>query len=1149
METVEELTSFLQIITQEGLRSRLLDRGTAWSIMRKNGVLPRGAPAFGEAIETDLAEYGFALLRAAMSLREKTQSKADAALYKRAFELAGKSFEALVKNPNPENREIGFYTTIAGAAYHIAGYSAIAFSLFNERKRHSLNTNPAEEALIFLILRDLNGLRKHVRRHISNQDSEPMSNNAEDESDLILVNIANTATCQGLATFDFALQTGNIQMLSNARDTLQVTLSLCENARFVSLWWIVRLILNLIDDLWQNSLHETLPRSPLNGDREKYEGLRRLFIISLYSRKVSEVELWPSQIEAAQRAVDVDDDLVVALPTSAGKTRIAEIAALMCLSLGKRVLIVTPLRALSAQTERSFRRTFNPLGFSTSSLYGAGGYSATDEDVLRTSNIIIATPEKVDFALRSDSTIIDDVGLIILDEAHLIGPSEREIRYEILVQRLLRRTDSESRRLVCLSAILPHGEELNDLTAWIRNDASGEPILSNWRPTRQRFGSLVWNGEAARLNYDLDEKGPFLARFLTQIPAKGRESKPYPRDNKDQTILAAWRFAEEGKRVFVFITQVNWVEGYAAGVLNLHNRGYLAPIITDLSPISRVIEIGKEWLGEGHVVLECLKIGVAIHHGSLPSAFLRELELLLSQGILKIIIASPTLSQGLNLNCAVLLMPTLYRNQKIIPPEEFANVVGRAGRAFVDAEGLIIHTIFERESWRFREWKKLTNGVRHRTLRSGLLQIILAVINKLVANGTFEKDNVFEYLSNTREAWIVPSLSIDALDDSLIDASESTETLLELSEKLDAIVIGLIEALEADQTELPKLLDEALRGSLWARQIARESEDLQIRQREILQARANLIWSKTTAQGRKGHFAMGLGLEAGLAIDAIGDEVTELLSTADMAAESGDEKILEISLCRLAERLLTLRPFVPNKSIPINWQEILTLWISGAEINTLSDEHLNFIEDAFVYRLVWAMEALRNRRTSYGLSPYSAQGKAAAAVETGVPNFRMAMLIRAGLPSRRTAINAVTQGKAPFVNFSSMRDWLLSAEITEFSNSKVWPTADSAGLWNRFRREVLGNMAEKWTREMHSVSLQDEHNEVNKSGNSELRAEYNETAGVLEILTSDFQKIGEIKQIIPNAAKSILSARYSDANKTIEIERFGPQETFKSFFF
>ena len=100
------------------------------------------------------------------------------------------------------------------------------------------------------------------------------------------------------------------------------------------LWWTSKLCLNLIDDLWAHSLHVTLPLDPPEGGAEKYPDLRRMFIASLYARKCAEIELWPSQREAARRSTDLTDDLVVALPTSAGKTRVAEIATLMTLSGG-----------------------------------------------------------------------------------------------------------------------------------------------------------------------------------------------------------------------------------------------------------------------------------------------------------------------------------------------------------------------------------------------------------------------------------------------------------------------------------------------------------------------------------------------------------------------------------------------------------------------------------------------------------------------------------------------------------------------------------------------------------------------------------------------------------------------------------------------
>ena len=141
-----------------------------------------------------------------------------------------------------------------------------------------------------------------------------------------------------------------------ARAFLATAVSLADNAENVPLWWITNLCRHLIDDLWQHSLHQNLPTEPPEGAAEKYPDLRRLFIGSLYARKTSEVELWPSQREAARRSTDVTDDLVVALPTSAGKTRVAEIAALMTLVVGAPSSDRTPLRALSAQTERSFAR-------------------------------------------------------------------------------------------------------------------------------------------------------------------------------------------------------------------------------------------------------------------------------------------------------------------------------------------------------------------------------------------------------------------------------------------------------------------------------------------------------------------------------------------------------------------------------------------------------------------------------------------------------------------------------------------------------------------------------------------------------------------------------------------------------------------------
>lgn len=1149
METIEELRAFVAAATKEEVWGRLLYRGAAWSLMRTDGELPQDAPPLGDTIETDLAEHGFAVLRAALALRE---SDGPSNLTGKAFERAGNAFESLVRNGAPGAVERGFYRTLAAASYHLASFSAVAYSLFNGREEER-NRNPAEIALELLILRDMGRLRIHLRAWLQNATHGDTSlaqslEAGEIEGDDAVATILNTAICRALAYFDFALQTGEVELVEQAHELLNGSVNLAANAENVPLWWVGKVCRSLVDDLWSHSLHARLPVEGPEGATGDYPRLRRLFIASLYARKTAEVELWPSQREAATRSVDLSDDLVVALPTSAGKTRVAEIAALMTLSVGKRVLIVTPLRALSAQTERSFRKTFSPLGFSVSSLYGASGISAGDEDALRVRNIVIATPEKLDFALRSDASLIDDVGLIVLDEGHMIGPTEREIRYETLVQRLLRRADADQRRIVCLSAVLPGGEELDDLTAWVRSDVPGAAVRSDWRPTRQRFGTLVWSGGAARLNYDLDNDGPFVGRFVAEMAPLPPDRRPFPRVVGDLAIQAAWEFALQGKRTLIFSTQANWVEGYGTKVVRFVERGYLPSLLDNPDAIDRALAVGREWLGADHPAVAALSVGVAIHHGRLPSPFLRELEALLADGTLKVIVASPTLSQGLNLSAAVLLVPYLVRSGELVSGEEFANVAGRAGRAFVDTEGLIAHVIFDRNARRRIEWKALVESIKARTLKSGLIQVVAEILQRLSREGVLDRADAIEYLANAREAWTSAAeraANAANVEDAESDADEMEEAideepLSQLVERLDATVFGLVEALDADSDALPHLLDEALTGSLWSRQIVREVAGADTVQKLIIQARAQLIWQHTTPGTRKGHFAMGVGLEAGLAIDAMADDLEVLLDSADLAALAGDIDDLSSALVGLAERLLVVRPFVPDKrnALPDDWRDLLTKWISGTDVEEIGADRMRIVEDAFIYRLVWALEAVRTRRASFGWESEVVSGGGAASLETGVPQLMMAMLIRAGLPSRKAAMTAIEQCNPMFMTLGEMRAWIASAEVEALSQQADWPTAETAALWQRFCQNMLGEHVESWTTEAWKRALDVQQGQVLPPPGIyriEIDAEEEETW----LVTPDFQRVTRFRKSIQDHAPSVWMGRLRQGRTMVEATRWG----------
>jgi hypothetical protein len=103
LETIEELQVLLDEIAADGARGQLLERGAAWALFRQDGSLPEDAPPLGDGIETDLAEYGFSLLRVAMSMRERTGSTD---YTRRAFDRAARAFEAFTTDLLPLNAPI-----------------------------------------------------------------------------------------------------------------------------------------------------------------------------------------------------------------------------------------------------------------------------------------------------------------------------------------------------------------------------------------------------------------------------------------------------------------------------------------------------------------------------------------------------------------------------------------------------------------------------------------------------------------------------------------------------------------------------------------------------------------------------------------------------------------------------------------------------------------------------------------------------------------------------------------------------------------------------------------------------------------------------------------------------------------------------------
>jgi superfamily II DNA/RNA helicase len=1150
----QELVEILTSATDAGFRNRLLAQGQAQSMIRRDGILPPDAPNFSSFLDADLLNYGYALLSTSLELLEIAQndSPEQVALAQQGFIQSSYALEAATRNA-ASGADLAFHGLVAGAASHLGGFAARAFSLI-QNSRQSERLTQMEETLADLLMRNLGSIeRRTLSLRSSDQVSDgallaalnPVGSEVDDETPpeqigpvvLLLSENYLSAVAAGL----FAIEIGNRALLENALAELREGEQASSDVSAPGPWWVYRLTRHLLGGLFDTSLETNIPSDPPPGaaDRVKrWRYLRRTFVASLLARERAEIDLWPSQLHVVDRLFQDVRDLVVALPTSAGKTRIAELSILACLAQQRRTVYVTPLRALSAQTEHILARTFTPLGIRVSSLYGSMGTSDVDEDTLRSSEIVVATPEKLDFALRSDPSLLDDVGLVVLDEGHMIGASEREVRYEAQIQRLLRRPDASERRILCLSAVFPSGPELDDFVAWITDDEADGLHRESWRPTQQRFGLVEWRRDHARLSITLGTEQPFIEHYFEEKKPNGRRKKMFPRDQREHVIATGWRLVEEGQTVLVFCPLRKSVEPYARAIVDLHARGLVRSLLPPDVDLSDALAVGAEWFGGDHPILKCLELGVAIHHGALPGPFRREIERLLQRGILKVTIASPTLAQGLNLSASAVLFHGLHRGQDLIKSSEFANVIGRAGRAFVDTEGLVLYPIFAPTPGRRREWFQLTQGDGGKDLQSGLIEIGFALLRRMYrSQGLTTVEPLLEYLTGGPD-WSLPVVTHEAAD-------VQEAAAVSWRENLKLLDIGILSIVgDGDQDVIAdaatQIVADALRDSLWDRQLRRDEDINTAAVRELVYSRTRHLWRTATPSQRRGWFLAGLGAEGGSELSQVSGRIIALAGQAETAILEEDHATAADLVVLIAETVFAMEVFEPKTNLA-NWDDVLRHWVRGSALSEVPGDRVEvaqFIEDDVIYRLVWGMEAAKVYEAAQSNADADTlSGSAVATIETGTFNQAASILIRTGFDHRLAAISAVTSTEATFDSTDGMRQWIDNLD-PEHALNPDWPTPESRSAWEAFVNPSRTRRARRWSHQTKDVQ------EVTWYGaapepDTWLRIT-DATPGKINIWSTGFDLLGEATIFLGHERQGVLRARRHRTDTGIRLRYRGP---------
>jgi helicase len=203
----------------------------------------------------------------------------------------------------------------------------------------------------------------------------------------------------------------------------------------------------------------------------------------LYEILSSEIkELRPAQKKAVKVGLLDGKNVLVCTPTASGKTLIAELASMKSvLEQRKKAVYIVPLKALATEKYREFKRKYEKIAKIALSI---GNLDASDP-YLADYDIIIITSEKLDSLLRHHAPWLMNVGVVVIDEIHLLNDPGRGPTLEVLIT-LLRRVLKDL-QIVGLSATIGNPEELAE---WL----GATLVEDSWRPVKLKKGVYL-NGQ------------------------------------------------------------------------------------------------------------------------------------------------------------------------------------------------------------------------------------------------------------------------------------------------------------------------------------------------------------------------------------------------------------------------------------------------------------------------------------------------------------------------------------------------------------------------------------------------------------------------------------------------------------------------------
>ncbi|NXS22394.1 HELQ Helicase, partial [Mystacornis crossleyi] len=423
-------------------------------------------------------------------------------------------------------------------------------------------------------------------------------------------------------------------------------------------------------------------------------------------------------------------NLIYSLPTSGGKTLVAEIIILQeLLCRQKDVLMILPYIAIVQEKVWIHLSSFGiELGFLVEEYAGSKGRFPPIKRRVKKS-LYIATIEKghalVNSLIETERT--DDLGLVVVDELHMLGEGSRGAALEIALAKIL--YTSKKTQIIGMSATL---NNVGDLQKFLQ----AEYYTSNFRPVELKEYIKIRDTIYA---VDSKTENGFAFSRLLNFKYSSNLEKADP----DHIIALVTEVIPKYSCLIFCPTKKNcenvasMVSKYLKKEFRAHREKEKQDLITNLKSI-----------GNGTVcpvLKQTIPFGIAYHHGGLTNDERKSIEEAYSSGVLCLLACTATLAAGVNLPARRVILRAPYVASDFLKKNQYKQMIGRAGRAGIDSAGESILIVQEKD-------KLLVQDLVHSPLENcysnllleltkGMQSLLLSLVGLKIAVTHEEVDN------------------------------------------------------------------------------------------------------------------------------------------------------------------------------------------------------------------------------------------------------------------------------------------------------------------------------------------------------------------------------------------------------------------------